>query len=181
MVNYGRSDDTRAVDGSRGGSDGPSFTHRHTTQYTGATEADSADVHAVAATARSNAVCSGEVFLLRKIRSPRSVRRLRRSECACTGGNAGSSSAATADEDFAMNRREAVAALVNLPSVARIVKVADLQPDDVIVVECDALISNDTADRIKGRVQDVWPGRKIIVVGPDVRLKVMPGSEATHA
>jgi hypothetical protein len=72
-----------------------------------------------------------------------------------------------------MNRREALAALMSLPQVARI-SVADLKPDDVLVFECESPVSQDTAERIKSYAQEVFPGRKCIVVS-DMTLKVMKG------
>lgn len=57
-----------------------------------------------------------------------------------------------------MNRREAI---------------ADLKPDDVLVVETDAHISAETAERIKATMGQVWPGRKVAVFDGGMRLKVV--------
>ncbi len=76
-----------------------------------------------------------------------------------------------------MNRREAVAALIGLPEITRIAKMSDLKPDDVIVCECDSMIPFDAAERIRKNLELVWPGRKCVVLGDGLRLKVMPGSE----
>lgn len=70
-----------------------------------------------------------------------------------------------------MNRREALAALVSLPATARI-SVADVKPNDVIVVECDAPISHEIAKRIRLHVQDVWPNHKVLIVGDGLRIKI---------
>lgn len=74
-----------------------------------------------------------------------------------------------------MNRREALAALVALPEVARI-STAPLKPSDVIVVECDEHISSNEAARIKAHVQQIWPGREVLVLGKSLRLKVVEGA-----
>lgn len=72
-----------------------------------------------------------------------------------------------------MNRREAIAALVSLPEVARIATVP-ASTDDVIVVECDGLLTDETRARIVAQLKDVWPDRQIIVCNQDVRIKVVP-------
>ena len=74
-----------------------------------------------------------------------------------------------------MNRREAIAALVALPGVARI-SVAELKPDDVLVVEVAEHISAETAERIKATMGQVWPGRKVAVLGKGMTLKVVAGA-----
>jgi hypothetical protein len=72
-----------------------------------------------------------------------------------------------------MNRREAIAALVSLPEIARIAA-APVGPTDVIVVECEGHLSCDAAARIKATVEAVWPGRKVVVCEGRVRIKVVP-------
>jgi len=80
-----------------------------------------------------------------------------------------------------MNRREALAALVAIPAVERIVKVGDLKPDDVIVVECDQVVSPEAANRMEHYMSQIWENRKIVVLGQGIRVKVMPGSQVPHA
>jgi len=69
-----------------------------------------------------------------------------------------------------MNRREAIAALVALPEVSRI-SVANPQPDDVVVVEYEGAMSQETAERIEAHLQRVWPGRQIVVLSDGLKLR----------
>jgi len=71
-----------------------------------------------------------------------------------------------------MNRREAIAALTALPAVARISK-ADLKPTDVIVMECDGVVSSEQAERIEAYVQKVWPNHQVVVLGDGLKLKIV--------
>jgi len=71
-----------------------------------------------------------------------------------------------------MNRREALAALVALPEVARIAT-APVGPTDVIVVECSEEISDEAASRITKTMVAVWPGRKVVVLSNGMTLKVV--------
>lgn len=73
-----------------------------------------------------------------------------------------------------MDRREALKALVSLPATARI-SVAQLKPDDVIVIESDEILSQNEMAEIREQVQRVWPGRKAIVLSKPLRLKVAEG------
>lgn len=74
-----------------------------------------------------------------------------------------------------MNRREALAALVALPATSRI-SVAQLKPDDVIVIECDYEIGQPDKAHLKDMVQGVWPGRKIVVLSGGLKLKIASGA-----
>lgn len=74
-----------------------------------------------------------------------------------------------------MNRREAIAALVALPEVARI-STATLRPTDVIVVECDQLMSAEHTARIWMTMRDVWPDHKIVVFDKSMRIKIVEGA-----
>lgn len=74
-----------------------------------------------------------------------------------------------------MNRREALAALVALPEIARI-STAPVRPKDVIVVESDEHISDQMAQRIKAALGDVWPGQKIVVLDKSLRMKIVEGA-----
>ena len=74
-----------------------------------------------------------------------------------------------------MNRRDAIAALVSLPEVARIATLTST-PSMVIVVECDGCISLEVADRLKKTLASVWPDNKIVVMDSGLRLKVVEQS-----
>lgn len=71
-----------------------------------------------------------------------------------------------------MNRREAIAALVSLPEITRI-SAAPVKPGDVIVVECDATMSDETAERIKAMLEQIWPAQRCIVLSDGLKLKVV--------
>lgn len=73
---------------------------------------------------------------------------------------------------MALSRRDVIKALTSLPAVASI-EVAQVQPHDVIVVEIDEHISQEAGQWMTSRLQEVWPGRKIVIVGPGARLKVV--------
>jgi hypothetical protein len=74
-----------------------------------------------------------------------------------------------------MNRRQALAALVSLPPTAR-VSVATLQADDVIIVECEDHLSQDTAIRLRAELIQVWPQHKIVVLDRGMRIKIAAAS-----
>jgi hypothetical protein len=74
-----------------------------------------------------------------------------------------------------MNRREALAALVSLPATARI-SVAQLKPDDVIVIECAERLTRENLERLERTAQSVWPGRKVAVLAKGFTLKVVSGT-----
>lgn len=71
-----------------------------------------------------------------------------------------------------MNRREALAALVALPEVARIATTT-VKPNDAIVVECDARLSCEAVERLRELVKAVWPGHPVLVCTTGVRIKVL--------
>lgn len=74
-----------------------------------------------------------------------------------------------------MNRRQAIAALVSLPEVARI-SAAPVGLTDVLVVETDTHITLDAAKRITEVMQQVWPGRRVLIFDKGVTLKIVPGA-----
>ena len=80
-----------------------------------------------------------------------------------------------------MNRREAIAALMGLPAVASIA-VAQVQPDDVIVIESDVHLSLKQIEHFEHTMAKVWPGRKVVVLGPGTRLRIARAStdDGTH-
>lgn len=71
-----------------------------------------------------------------------------------------------------MNRREALAALVAMPTVTKIAAVP-ANSDDVIVVECPGPISEAVAAHIKKHLLDIWPNRRIVVLGDNIRIKLV--------
>ena len=77
-----------------------------------------------------------------------------------------------------MNRREALAALVSLPAVARI-SVAEIKPEDVIVFELDDYLPMEAVTRLGDTAKGVWPGRKILVLEKGIHLKVVAEGKAT--
>lgn len=70
-----------------------------------------------------------------------------------------------------MNRREAIAALVSLPSVASI-RVANVRPEDVIIVESDMRLTQEGREVIRARLEQVWPGRRIVVCDSGLRITI---------
>ena len=75
-----------------------------------------------------------------------------------------------------MTKDEAVAALEGLQEVSRIA-VARLQPNDVIVIECDETISAETGHRLSEIVKECWPGHKVVVLTKGLHLKILGESE----
>ena len=74
-----------------------------------------------------------------------------------------------------MNRREAIAALIGLPAVASI-KVAVVHPDDVIVIEADEYLSERESANIERVMTQVWPRRKVVVLGRGMHLQIARAS-----
>jgi len=73
-----------------------------------------------------------------------------------------------------MNRREAIAALVAMPEIAKI-SAAPVRPKDVIVVELTRELPVEAFARIRDELKAIWPDQQIVVCAPDVRLKVLRG------
>lgn len=71
-----------------------------------------------------------------------------------------------------MNRRDAIKALTSLPGLAT-VSVATVQPHDVIVAEADSFLSSQAIEHIHAKLQEIWPGRKVVVCDAGLKLKVM--------
>lgn len=71
-----------------------------------------------------------------------------------------------------MNRREALAALISLPAISRI-SVAELKPNDVLVVECDGELSQSQQSNITASLSQIWPDRKIAIFQKGLRLKAL--------
>ena len=72
-----------------------------------------------------------------------------------------------------MNRREALAVLVAMPSIERIATVPATS-DDVIVVECASRLTHDQRLRMRADLAQIWPDRKIVVLDEDLRIKLAP-------
>ena len=71
-----------------------------------------------------------------------------------------------------MNRRDALAALLALPAITAI-EVATPQPDEVLVVETPTLLSQDEIERLGQQLQQIWPGRKVVVMEGGMKLRVV--------
>ena len=69
-----------------------------------------------------------------------------------------------------MNRREAVAALMSLPGVARIAADAPA-PDEAVIVEVSRDIPPDVAENIRAKISSVWPNRKVLVLCDGIRIR----------
>lgn len=73
-----------------------------------------------------------------------------------------------------MNRREAIAALVSLPATTQI-SVATLRQNDVLVVTCPGMISDQSAHHIEEMVRNVWPQHKVLVLTCGLTLSIARG------
>lgn len=73
-----------------------------------------------------------------------------------------------------MNRREAIAALISLPEVARI-SAAPVKPKDVIVIECPGYLSSEAMAHIEQAIRQIWPDNKCVVLDASLKLKVVEG------
>ena len=71
-----------------------------------------------------------------------------------------------------MNRRQAIAALVSLPEIARI-STAPVKETDAIVIEYAGRLSHAQVASIKTAVESIWPGRKVLVLSDGMALKVV--------
>lgn len=71
-----------------------------------------------------------------------------------------------------MTRDEAAAVLADIPEIARI-ECANLKPGDVIVVEADHPLSQDTCRRIEGLLRSIWPNQRTVVLTDGLKLKVV--------
>lgn len=70
-----------------------------------------------------------------------------------------------------MNRREALKLLTALPAVKSI-EVANVRPDDVIIIECDHAVSQSTVAQIEHGLGRIWPGRKIVVLDQSMKMRI---------
>lgn len=75
-----------------------------------------------------------------------------------------------------MDRRSALKALMGLPAVAGIA-VARLQPHDVIVLECEDILSTSQIERLRAQLSEFWPGTKAIILSRGMKLKVVSADD----
>lgn len=79
-----------------------------------------------------------------------------------------------------MNRREAIAALtIGLPATA-VVTSAKVEPDDVIVIECESNVSDEAKNLIAASLNRVWPGRKVVVLDHGLKLRIVKAADAPN-
>jgi len=72
-----------------------------------------------------------------------------------------------------MNRRQLLKAIALLPAAMQSIQLARLNPDDVIVIECDHSLSERTADNIRISMKAIWPKHRVAVLGNGLRMKVV--------
>lgn len=73
-----------------------------------------------------------------------------------------------------MNRRDAMKALMSLPATATVTRSA-VQPNDVIVIESDDVLSCAGRADIANAVRQVWPNNKVVVLDKGLRMKIAEG------
>lgn len=73
-----------------------------------------------------------------------------------------------------MNRREAIAALTALPALKSIA-VANVGPSDVIVAECEGLLTECGRSNVEATLKRIWPDNRVLVCDGAVRIKVLRG------
>jgi hypothetical protein len=71
-----------------------------------------------------------------------------------------------------MKFRDILKVFAGLPRL-RAIAIARIEPNDVIVVQCEDPIDDELGERIRQWLSPVWPDRKIVVHGPEVELKVV--------
>ena len=75
-----------------------------------------------------------------------------------------------------MNRREALAALVSLPEIARISR-AEVKPLDVLVVEVPGQPSTEDVANMTDILKRIWPNNHVLLLNNGMQIKVVAGSE----
>lgn len=73
-----------------------------------------------------------------------------------------------------MDRREALAMLTAMPALTRIASAGKVESGDVIVAELSTHVPVEQYKRLKDHLKSIWPDNKIVVCGPEVRLKILP-------
>lgn len=71
-----------------------------------------------------------------------------------------------------MNRREAIAALMSIPSLSSIQSMR-MATDDVIVIEVEQRLSAQGRENITEQITKLWPGRRVVVLDGGMKMKVM--------
>ncbi len=54
---------------------------------------------------------------------------------------------------------------------------AQLKPEDVVVIECEGAISQDTAEHIQTHLKQIWPNHQVLVLGDGLTLKIASGGQ----
>jgi len=70
-----------------------------------------------------------------------------------------------------VTREEAIATLVGLPESTRLTR-APVTPNDVIVLECEHVLSMDAVKNIKACVEQIWPHNRCVVLDAGMKLKI---------
>lgn len=73
-----------------------------------------------------------------------------------------------------MNRRDALRSLLTLPAVGS-VAVAQVKPEDTIVITCPRRISQEMAARIKAGAEAAFPDSHVVVLGDGATLSIVRG------
>lgn len=71
-----------------------------------------------------------------------------------------------------MNRRDAIRALMALPAV-KTIEVSQLQPNDIIVINCEDVLSQTQIQNIQDAMKLVWPNNKIAVLDRGLSMRVV--------
>lgn len=66
-----------------------------------------------------------------------------------------------------------------LPGVESVKRI-QLRPGDAIVVECERELSTVERDNLKGLVESIWPGHRVSVWPPSLRMKVVSPIAGAH-
>lgn len=74
-----------------------------------------------------------------------------------------------------MNRREAITALMSLPSLSSIQAVR-MATDDVIVIEVEERLSAQHRENITEQITKLWPGRRVVVLDGGMKMKIVDGT-----
>lgn len=64
-----------------------------------------------------------------------------------------------------------------MPAVTSIA-VAKVQPEDVIVLECEQAMPFQVMEHIKRMAEQVWPGRKVIVLCDGLKMRIARAVDA---
>lgn len=53
------------------------------------------------------------------------------------------------------------------------VSIATLKPGDVVVVETDGMLTQQTRERISDGLHNIWPGRKVVIFDSGLKLRIV--------